>query len=203
MSNAKFWTAICYPENMRSDWEAVCGDLLQVPFAYCIHDKDLLKDGDEERKVHVHFEIAFKNTTTYNHALSVFQTLSAPGKVCCNKVERVINVRHMYNYLIHNTEDAQRAGKHLYADRERIERNNFDIGVLEQIDILEETEMLKELADMAIQCNFTNFTDLYKLVVSEFESTYFKVLKNNRAFLEAITKGNYLKEQAEEKKRKK
>lgn len=200
MSNAKFWTGICYPENMIPDWQDRCGDILQIPFAYCIHDKDLLKDGDETRKVHVHFELAFKNTTTYNHALNTLMLLSLPGKQCINKVEAVINVRHMYDYLIHDTEDARKAGKHLYQENERIERNNFDIGIFEQIDLVDEIGMLKELCDLVLQFNWTNFVDLYKFVATELDTQYFKVLKANQHFLEAMTRGNYLKEQEEQRK---
>ena len=62
---AKYWTCILYPESMVDDWQDKICDILQVPFAYCIHDKD--KDGhDGDRKIHVHVEIAFPNTTTKN-----------------------------------------------------------------------------------------------------------------------------------------
>lgn len=200
MSNAKFWTGICYPENMIPEWQEKCGDILQIPFAYCIHDKDLLKDGDETRKTHVHFELAFKNTTTYNHALETLQALSLPGKTCVNKVQKVISVRHMYEYLIHNTDDCKKAGKHLYGTSERVERNNFDIGAFEQLDILEEMDMIKQISDMIIQCDIENFVDLYKLIVSEFDSQYFKLLKANQHFFEALTKGNYLKAEQERRR---
>lgn len=194
MSNAKYWTGICYLENMIEGWQDKCGDILQIPFAYCIHDKDLDKAG-EDRKPHVHFLLAFKNTTTYNHALETLQTLSEEGQRCINKVERVIYIRHIYEYLIHNTEDAKKAGKHLYETSERVERNNFDIGAFEQIDILDEMAMLKEVADMIIQCDIENFVDLYKLIISDFDTQYFKLLKGNQHFFEALTKGNYLKNQ--------
>lgn len=199
-TSAKYWDALCWLENMREDWESECEDLLQIPFAYCIHNQDLDKKG-EDRKPHVHFVLAFKNTTTYNHCLETMQRLSAEGKSCINTVQKSINVRKSYDYLIHDTESAKKKGKHLYPESDRKLCNNFDIGVYEQIDLLDEQMMIKELADYAIQFNFTNFTDFYMYVTSTFEMTYFRIMKNHRAFFEAITRGNYLKEQEMNKRK--
>lgn len=194
MSNAKYWTAVVWLESARPDWEECAGDLLQIPFCYAIHD--FCKDEvGEERKLHAHFILAFPNTTTYNHALETINALSVEGKKCANKVEKVVMLRHMYEYLIHNTEDCKKKGKHLYPPEKRIERNNFDIGLLEQLSILDETEMLQEMAEQTISLNFTNFTDLYMFITSNYDSRYFKVLKNNKSFLESLTRGNYQKEQ--------
>ena len=40
MANAKYWWAVLYQENMRSDWEDKISELVQIPFAYCKHTKD-------------------------------------------------------------------------------------------------------------------------------------------------------------------
>ena len=40
---ARYWTGVCYPENMRDDWKELVEDLLGVPTAYCVHDKDKLQ----------------------------------------------------------------------------------------------------------------------------------------------------------------
>ena len=75
MSDAKYWVGVGYPESMRPDWKEVIGETLQLPYAYCVHDKD--KTGHNgDRKEHVHIMIVFPNTTTYKHALSVMNGLS-------------------------------------------------------------------------------------------------------------------------------
>ena len=40
-SKGKYWWAIMYPENMVDNWENNISEIIQKPFAYCIHDKDL------------------------------------------------------------------------------------------------------------------------------------------------------------------
>ena len=94
MSKNKYWTAVLYPENMISTWEQDIGDIVQVPYTYCIHDADLT-ESEERRKKHVHIILAFPNTTTYKHALSVFQKLSIAGFRALNTCEPVINIRHV------------------------------------------------------------------------------------------------------------
>lgn len=189
----KYWVGILYPENLIDNWENDIGDLLQLPYAYCIHDMDTDIVGDN-RKVHVHLIITFPNTTTYNHAFSVFNKLSAVGKVAINKIEMIINIRHMYNYLIHDTDDCKKKGKYLYDKSKRKTGNNFDIGSFEQISTGEKDKMLIELAGVIVHKNFTNFSDFYLYVISNYDDLYFQVLKGYSGFLERLTKGNYQRE---------
>lgn len=133
-SNARFWTGVLYPENMIEEWETDIGDIVQLPYAYCIHDTDT-DSQSEHRKDHVHIILAFPNTTTYKHAMSVFELLSAPGKNALNTVQRCINIRSAYNYLIHDTETCRKKCKFLYDESCRKTGNNFDIGAYEQLDI--------------------------------------------------------------------
>lgn len=195
IGNARYWVGILYNENMRSNWEQEIGDIVQVPYAYTIHDGD--KDlKDEARKVHTHMILAFPNTTTYNHALNVFSLLSAPGARAINKCEAIINIRNKYDYLIHDTEAAQKAGKHLYDTSERIEGNGFDIGLFEQISAQDKILMCKELCDFIIDNGFSNFADFYISAMKTFDvSTYFEILKTNASMLEKLTKANWQKSQ--------
>lgn len=192
INKAKYWTAVLYPENMIDDWQDEIAELLQLPGVYCIHDKDLDK-ARRKRKTHVHIILAFKNTTTYNNALNVFDKLSKPGKSALNKVEAVIDIRHLYEYLIHNTADSKKKKKHLYDETERIEFNSFDIGDYEQLSAGDKSKMLKELCDHIIESNFSNFADFYCYAISNFGDEYFEVIKSNSGLLERLTKGNYLK----------
>ena len=146
-SKARYYWAVLYPENMRDSWQDDIDLLLQVPYAYCIHDKDYLSDiflpdnlkctAGSERKEHVHLILAFANTTTRNHALEVFKALYAPGKVAIpgNFIQSIFNIRKAFDYLIHDTDDARKKHKYQYSKDERIMGNCFDIGAYEQLSI--------------------------------------------------------------------
>ena len=142
-TKAKYWTAVLYPENLIDNWDTLIGDLLELPYAYCCHNADLTSDDEEDRKDHVHLIIVFPNTTTYKNAFRVFQRL---GEYCLSACQSVINIRYMYEYLIHNTDTAKKQGKHQYDPSERISGNNFDIGSYEQLSLAEKNEMRHELS---------------------------------------------------------
>lgn len=196
VGKARYWCGVCYPENMRTDWQERIGDILQVPYAYCIHDKDKLAPTDvteehDERKTHVHIVLAFPNTTTYNHVLNTMMKLSADGKQCLNRVEQVVNIRSKYEYLIHNTEASKKANKHQYGKDERITGNNFDIGSYEQLSVAEKADACNELADVIVEQGFTNFMAFYKFVRNNYEKEYLGIIRANSGFLERLCKGNY------------
>lgn len=195
MNKAKYWQAIMYPENMIDDWQDEISNLLQVPYAYCIHDKDLEKDNKTPRKIHIHIITAYSNTTTENHALKVFQKLQKDG--CCaipnNHIEDVINIRHAYDYLIHDTEDCKKKHKFLYPVSERIIGNNFDIGNFEQLGTAQKNDMARELCDVIIEKGYCNFSDFYMDIITNFDTSYFEILKTNSGLFERLTKGNYQK----------
>ena len=192
-SNARYWTGVLYPENMIDDWETEIGDIIQLPYAYCIHNTDT-DSMSEHRKDHVHIIIAWPNTTTYKNAMSVFELLSAPGKSSLNTVQRCISIRGAYDYLIHDTESCKKKGKFLYPKENRITGNNFDIGAYEQLDLAVKNNMLKEMCDMIIKEGFVNFGDFYMYVVTNFEDfNYFDILKTYSGLLERLTKSNWQK----------
>ena len=37
----RYWWGILYPENMIENWKDEIEDVLQLPFCYCVHDKDI------------------------------------------------------------------------------------------------------------------------------------------------------------------
>lgn len=186
---ARYWWAVLYPENMRDDWEDVIGDLLQVPFAYCIHSKDT-DTKSEHRKDHVHLIIAFRNTTTYSHALGVFRLLGAKALNTC---QAVVNIRHAYDYLIHSTETCRKQGKHEYSADERVTGNNFDIGSYEQLGTAEKQEMLMELVGYIIDRQFTTIVDFTVAALQEYGRQYWEIIVGYNGTLERYCRGNYLK----------
>lgn len=199
-TKARYWTAVGYPENMVDDWQDRIGEILQIPYAYCIHDKDKTGD-DDDRKTHVHIVVVYGNTTTYKSALSVFDGLSAPGKQAFNTCERVNNIRYLWNYLIHDTDDARKKGKYQYSPDERITGNNFDIGAYEQLGIAEKKAIRKELAQVIIDKAFMNYLDFYMCVIDNFPDEYEEVASANSGMFERLTKGNFQKWKLENMKR--
>ncbi|MEE1504807.1 MAG: Rep family protein [Acutalibacteraceae bacterium] len=188
----RYWVAVLYPENMRDNWQNDIGDLLEVPYCYCLHNAD--KDSkSEHRKDHLHLIIVFSNTTTYNHAMTVFNRLSAEGKQALNACQGVINIRSKYDYLIHDTETCKKQGKELYPKSCRISGNNFDIGNYEQVSLADKSLMCKELCDCIVENGFCNFADFYLYVCSNYDSQYFGIMQSYSGFFERLTKANYQK----------
>lgn len=200
---SKYWWCICYPENMKDDWKDNISDLLQLPFAYCVHDKDLDNDGDC-RKDHIHLMVAFPNTTTYNHAKSVFKELEKPGcKMLLNdSINRVINVRRAYNYLIHDTDECRKKGKYQYSKYDRILGNDFDIGAYEQIGLEEKMKVRRQLSKFLIDKQFSDYTTFYQYVISNYDSEYENIVVGYQGHFDKLCKGCYhRKEKAAEYKR--
>ena len=131
-TKVKLWEGICYPENMRDDWQDEIDDILQVPFAYAVHDIDH-DQKSKQRKTHAHVIVLWGGNTTRKAIINVLNRLSADGKKCCSSAEPINNIRHAYDYLIHDTASCRKKGKELYPVEARIEGNNFDIGQLEQL----------------------------------------------------------------------
>lgn len=197
ITKSRYWWGVLYPENMVDDWQNKISNLIQYPFAYCIHDKDLRKESKEERKVHIHLIIAFNNTTTYNHALNVFRKLNAPEKnaIQVHNFEACINVLHCYNYLIHDTEECRKQRKHLYDKSDRVTGNSFDIGMYEQISLEEKMSIVHEISVLVRDNFITNFADLDYLVKDTYpeDMIYWSITAQYSAYFERLTKGNYQK----------
>lgn len=191
-TKAKYWTAVGYPENMVSNWQNCIGDLLQLPYAYCIHDKDK-DDKGQMKKTHVHILIAFTNTTTYKNALSTFRSLNEEGKEAFNTCMNVNNICYMYDYLIHDTQDSHRGGKYLYTASNRITGNNFDISNYKQITTDQKNAMRRELGIYITKKGHTNFVDFYKDIVNNFAPEYENIVGMYSNFFDHLIKGNWHK----------
>ena len=187
---ARYWCAVLYPENMIDDWQNQIGDKLQMPFCYCVHDSDVDKAG-EHRKTHVHVMICYTNTVRASAVYKVFDRLSKTGYRCLSTIEPVNNVRHMYEYLIHNTESARKQKKFQYDKAQRICGNNFDIGSFEQISVAEKSQMCKEICQFIIDNGFINFTDFYEAFLLKFDSGYFSIIQTYSGLFERLCKGNW------------
>lgn len=194
ITKARYWMAVLYPDRMLEGWQSNIGALLQVPYCYIIHDKDLRSDG-VDRKVHVHVLIALGNTTTYAAALSIFKALQDPNKPSCipnDEIRQVRYIRAVYDYFIHNTEECKKLGKHLYEPSERISGNCFDIGSYEQLGQAEKDAIILSVTDYIFDHSVENFADLI-LAIRDFGTEYFSIVKSNAGYFQALTKGMYLK----------
>lgn len=189
---ARYWVGVLYQENMVEAWQKRIGDILQLPYAYCCHTQDMDKHS-EHIKDHLHLIVAFPNTTTYKHAMSIFELLSKQGERALNKIENVRGIRHVYDYLIHDTEDCKKQGKYLYSKDERITGNNFDINTYEQLSTTDKRNISKELGNLIINNGITNFADFYYYVLNNCDDSYFEVMENKSAHFERLTRGNYHK----------
>lgn len=188
---ARYWVGVCWVESMAENWQAQLGDLVQLPFAYCLHDQDFDSAGDQ-RKPHIHLILCWGNTTTYNAALKVFNRLSAEGMQCCNTIQEVIGMRNQYEYLIHNTDSAKAEGKHQYLPEERITGNNFDIGLLEQFSLADKDIALREMIEIIKAEKVFNMLDFYdKISDHEKNVIYLEVLKGYSGLLQKMLDGNY------------
>lgn len=184
-NKARFWTAVLYPESMIENWEDELPYIIQYPYAYCLHDRCVDSKGNP-RKPHIHIMVAYGNTTTYNSAYDMFQELCTCE---LGKIERVKNVRYMYDYLIHDTDDCYKKGKILYKPSERICGNGFDIGAYEQISASDKAEMCKELGNCITEMGFTNFSAFYRYVCQNYDDKYFDILMSNSGFFDRIIRG--------------
>lgn len=175
------------------DWRDTIDEILQLPYAYCIHDKDKLSDKAEDRKTHVHIIVVWpaKSPVRYSQAFETFDSLSEEGKSCLSTCEPVRNIRWAWDYLIHDRDKARREGKYQYSADERISGNNFDVGAYETLDTHQKTVMEKELCDFILKSKITNMADFYERMSKEYDEEYFAVFRGCSALLERLTRGNY------------
>ena len=197
VNKSRYWWAVLYPENMVEDWEEKIDELVQLPYCYIKHNKDV-DIKSEHRKDHVHCIICWNSPTTYKHALNVFKEL---GTDSINTCQPCISIRHCYDYLIHDTEKCKKLGKHLYEEDERVAGNNFDIGAYEQISMKEKREILRELLALAVKSEVTNFADLTSNALT-WDSLYFEIFVGYNSMFEKVCRGNYLKAEAKADKNK-
>lgn len=190
------WVGVLFNENMRDGWQDDIENLVQLPFAYCVHDKGLQLESGEHRKVHTHLILVWPAPTTYKHAIEVFDRLSAPGRRCFAAIEPVYNARRMYDYLIHDTEDCKKKGKFQFLPEERITGNLYDIGVYAQVSQTEKNEMFDRLTDMILIHsveNYADFVSLARLEFAEEAEVARDVIRGHSGYFDRLIKGVYLR----------
>ena len=190
-TKARYWVGVGWLDNMVENWQDKISEVLQHPFCYCVHDKDVDSQGNP-RPRHVHIMIAGNAPTTYKNALSIFKGLEAKGKQAFNTCYKVNNVRHMYEYLIHATEDSKKKKKHLYDVSERVCGNNFDIGMFEQISQADKDRMLDELEDIIFEKGFLTYGSFFLYVKYHMSSEHRKIMRSYSSHLERLVRSNHI-----------
>lgn len=190
---ARYWEGILYPENMVEDWKECISELLEFPYVYCVHDKDLLKDSEESRKEHIHCIIAYNAPTTEKQVKKLFNRLSKSGRICCPRVQDKYNIRSAYNYLIHDTEDSRKKGKFQYDKTDRIEGNGFDIGVYEVLSLADKEKMVDELCEYIVINQVTNYIDFYIGIREKYDVEYSRLIRSYSGHFDRMIKGMYHK----------
>lgn len=190
---ARFWQHILYPENMVDDWRDRIADDIQVPFAYCVHDKDA-SGHDGDRKKHVHLITAWTSgSQTMRRAWETVEVLAKDGRVCSLQPRPCAVIERAYAYLIHDTESAKKAGKHLYDVSERVTGNTFDIDRYIVLDTDAKLAMGKELTQFVENRKYKDFASAYYGIMTHFDDRYYEILKANNAFIDRLCRGNYLR----------
>lgn len=192
---ARYWTWVGYPESMIEDWEEMIYEILQLPFAYCIHDKDLTDQDEEKRKAHVHIMIAYGNNTTLNSVRNLFAKLRKDHDKEKVFVQSVQNVRYMYNYLLHDTDDSRKKKKYQYSPEERVTGNDFDIGMYEQVSKKDKQNNIQTLLKILRVQEITDFATFVDYVVDNLGSEDFDILTEKSGFFERYIKGNFHRKQ--------
>lgn len=169
---ARVWRVITYPDSMAPDWEITCYNLLENPFAYCLHDLTF-DSKSQHRKNHVHWVYEYPNTTTETQIRRIFDRLSLPGHHCTITPVPAANPEEAYKYLIHATEGCKKEGKELYDPSKRIEGNGFDIVRLKHLSDVARDEIKQSLEDFIMDFKVTDFRQLYTLLRSSHYDAYF------------------------------
>lgn len=118
------WVAVLYTENLKDTWKSEISGVLPCPFAYCVHQPE-----EENLKEHVHVMMIFNGPVSDKTVKSVLALLDkdVTKPACASKIQRVLNIKSMYDYLIHADMESVMGGKIQYDSSSRICGNGFNI----------------------------------------------------------------------------
>lgn len=193
MAGNRYWQGILYLDHIETDWKERIGSICTNAYECILHDSDINKDGSK-RKEHIHLIIVWNNTTNALSAFKMFSkigiALSKDGQsvFASNTLEAIDNIGNAHRYMTHNTDDAIKKKKYLYSQEDLISGNGFDIGMYEQLDKGEESQIKTEIEALIIEKRIKNYLKL-KLTVRQLnDSRYIKVLEKNIYEFNALTR---------------
>lgn len=156
-TKARHFSFIIYPESIPTDWKE-CLEKLGVPMAVSpLHDRDEKKDkatwddnndlvvnGKHYKKPHYHVLYIAKNPVTTESVRKKIKR--ALGVKAVSHIEIVDSVENTFKYLTHESKDAIRKKKHVYAKADITYINDFDI---DRYIVLDETQK-RELKNLLL-----------------------------------------------------
>lgn len=181
---------LMYPESMIDDWLDVLPTITDAEIALGVHD--FLEKTSS--KVHVHCLLHFNNPRTIKVTYeNLNRRLSKDGLTACANptIDCIVNnFKHAYDYLLHDTDDARKKGKHQYPIENRILLNNFDIGHIIQLSSSDKLEIRNELRKIIKQYGF-QYADEALDWIDENESVeYSNVAQNDYGFITMLCNCN-------------
>lgn len=195
----RFWVGVLWCDSMVPDWRDRLELTLQIPYAYCVHDKDTTPHGDP-KKPHVHMMVCYGNTTTQNSIVSMFNDLSLEGHQCCNAAYKVRGVKLQFDYLIHDTLGARKEGKYLYDPSERVTGLGWDTEAFNQLQQIDKLKVLMELHDDIKAANITTFIGLYEYIMRTYDMSYFEIFLTYSAHFDRLVKSQYLRNRDDDRR---
>ena len=184
---------ICYPDRMIDGWELKVEKLLQVPFAYIVHDKD-------NCKVHCHFMISWNNNVQLKYFVKyINQFLSSDqNDPCCVLIQDIKNPEGAFNYLTHDTAECRSKNKYQYSKLALHCCNGFDIHFIRQLDNQKKYLISKEISDHIKNYNLMDIMAVMDFCNSKGQD-YYLYLEGHSGFFDRLCGANWKKEERKKK----
>lgn len=186
------WVAVLYTENLKDTWKSEISGVLPCPFAYCVHQPE-----EESLKEHVHVMMIFNGSVSEKNIKSLLASLDkdVTKPACASKIQRVLNVKSMYDYLIHADMESVMGGKIQYDSSSRICGNGFNIEDYDQnLKKSMKNKRLMWLLDVIMgNAELIDFPSLYAYLkehrASELDR-YVNIIQKNVVFISKFLDGN-------------
>lgn len=167
----RHWLYIVYPESAPEDWKEQL-ELTGVQFAVSpLHDKDLLVNGDF-KKPHWHMIVIFDGPTTFMTAASYRGITNGPYPKVCE------NLRGSFDYFTHKNDP----DKAQYSTSGIELFNGFEI----DLSTKDVQRIKKELCNIIIDHNITEYMEFNLYVQYYLEADYFDVASNNTYYFNSL-----------------
>lgn len=174
-TKARYFSFIIYPESIPTDWR-VCLEKLGLAMAISpLHDcdekkdsktwddnNDLIVNGKHYKKPHYHVLYIAKNPVTVESVRNKIKR--ALGVKSVSHIEIVDSVENMFKYLTHESKDAVAKNKHVYAKKDIVYLNDFDIDRYIVLDESQKRELRNNLLDMIRKEHIVNVIHLLDFI---------------------------------------
>lgn len=167
----RHWLYIVYPESAPEDWKEQLA-LTGVQFAVSpLHDRDLLVNGDL-KKAHWHIIVIFDGPSTFLTAASFREITHGPYPKVCE------NLRGPFEYFTHKNDP----DKAQYSSSDIELFNGFEI----DLSAKDVQRIKKELCEIIIKHNITEYMEFNLYVQYYLEADYFDVASNNTYYFNSL-----------------